>query len=47
MWELHRNGLFLVKFMYRALVIAEVVPYNTFIWKLKLLLKINFFVVFV
>jgi hypothetical protein len=29
--------------MYRALVIAEVVSYNTFIWKLKLLLKIKVF----
>jgi hypothetical protein len=34
---------FFVKSMYRALVIAEVVPYNTFIWKLKLLLKIKVF----
>jgi hypothetical protein len=43
MWGLHQNGLFFVKSMYRALVIAEVVPYNTFIWKLKLLLKIKVF----
>jgi hypothetical protein len=40
---LHQNGLFLVKSMYRALLIAKVVPYNTLIWKLKLPLKIKVF----
>ena len=30
-WGLHQNGLFLVKSMYRALLIAEAVPYNTII----------------
>jgi hypothetical protein len=29
--------------MYRALATAKVVPYNTFIWKLKLPLKIKVF----
>jgi hypothetical protein len=47
MWGLHQNGLFSVKFMYRALVIAKVIPYNTFIWKLKLPLKIKVFFVLV
>jgi len=42
-WELHQNGLFSVKSMYKALVTAEAVPYNTFIWKLKLPLKIKVF----
>ena len=42
-WGLHQNGLFSVKSMYRALLIAEVVPYNTLIWKLKLSLKIKVF----
>ena len=44
-WGLHQNGLFSVKSMYRALLIAEVVPYNTFIWKLKLPLKVKVFFV--
>jgi hypothetical protein len=42
-WGLHQNGLFSVKSMYRALLGAEVIPYNTLIWKLKLLLKIKVF----
>jgi hypothetical protein len=42
-WGLHQNGLFSVKSIYKALVIAEVVPYNTFIWKQKLPLKIKVF----
>ena len=28
---LHHNGLFLVKSMYKALLIAEAIPYNTLI----------------
>ena len=42
-WGLHQNRLFSVKSMYRALLIAKVVPYNTLIWKLKLALKIKVF----
>ena len=42
-WGLHQNGLFSVKSMYRALVTAEAVPYNTFIWKMELSLKIKVF----
>jgi hypothetical protein len=42
-WGLHQNGFFSVKSMYRALLIAEAVPYNTLIWKLKLPLKIKVF----
>jgi hypothetical protein len=30
--------------MYRALLGTQVIPYNTFIWKLKLPLKIKVFV---
>ena len=30
-WGLHQNGLFSVKSMYRALLEAEAIPYNTFI----------------
>ena len=30
-WGLHQNGLFYVKFMYKALLTAEAAPYNTFI----------------
>ena len=44
---LHQNGLFLVKSMYRALVTAKAVPYNTFIWKMKLPLQIKVFLVLV
>jgi hypothetical protein len=42
-WGLHQNGLFSVKSMYRALFGVEAIPYNTFIWKLKLPLKIKVF----
>jgi hypothetical protein len=42
-WGLHQNGLFSVKSMYRALLGVEAIPYNTFIWKLKLPLKIKVF----
>jgi hypothetical protein len=42
-WGLHRNGLFLFKSMYRALLGSEATPYNTLIWKLKLSLKIKVF----
>jgi hypothetical protein len=30
-WGLHQNRLFSVKFMYKALLIGEAVPYNTLI----------------
>ena len=40
---LYQNGLFSVKSMYIALLIAETAPYNTLIWKLKLPLKIKVF----
>ena len=43
-WGLHQNGLFSVKSMYRALLGAEAIPYNTLIWKLKLHLKIKVFI---
>ena len=47
-WGLHQNELFSVKSMYSALLTAEAAPHNTFIWKLKLPLKIEvFFVVLV
>jgi hypothetical protein len=47
-WGLHQNGLFSVKFMYRAVLGVQAIPYNTLIWKLKLPLKIKvFFVVFI
>jgi hypothetical protein len=42
-WGLYHNGLFLVKSMYRTLLGTEAIPYNTFIWKLKLPLKIKVF----
>ena len=42
-WGLHHNELFSVKSMYRALLGAEAIPYNTLIWKLKLPLKIKVF----
>ena len=42
-WGLHQNGLFSVKSMYRALLTAEAAPYKTFIWKLKIPLKIKVF----
>jgi hypothetical protein len=42
-WGLHQNGLFSVKSMYRALLGTQALPYNTFIWKLKLPLKIKVF----
>jgi hypothetical protein len=42
-WRLYQNGLFSIKSMYRALLIAKVFPYNTLIWKLKLPLKIKVF----
>jgi hypothetical protein len=42
-WGLHQNGLFLVNSMYRALLGAEAILYNTLIWKLKLSLKIKVF----
>jgi hypothetical protein len=42
-WGLHQNGLFSVKSMYRALLIAQAIPYNTLIWKLNLPLKIKIF----
>ena len=45
-WGLHQNGLFSVKSIYRALLGAEAIPYNTFIWKLKLPLKIKVFMWF-
>jgi hypothetical protein len=34
---------FLVKSMYRALLLSEALPYNTLTWKLKLPLKIKVF----
>jgi hypothetical protein len=43
MWGLHQNGLFSVKSMYKALLGIQAIPYNTFIWKLKLPLKIKVF----
>jgi hypothetical protein len=42
-WGLHQNGLFLVKSMYRALLGVQALPYNTFIWKLKIPLKVKVF----
>jgi hypothetical protein len=42
-WGLHQNGLFSIKSMYRALLGTQALPYNTFIWKLKLPLKIKVF----
>jgi hypothetical protein len=30
-WGLHQNGFFSVKSMYRALLLAEAIPYNTLI----------------
>ena len=30
-WRLHQNGLFSVKSMYRALLGAQAIPYNTLI----------------
>jgi len=42
MWCM-QNGLFTVKSMYRALLGAQAMPFNTFIWKLKLPLKIKVF----
>ena len=42
-WGLHQNGLFSVSFMYRALLGAQALPFNTLIWKLKLPLKIKVF----
>jgi hypothetical protein len=30
-WGLHQNGVFSVKSMYRVLLGAEAIPYNTFI----------------
>jgi hypothetical protein len=42
-WRLHQNRAFSVKSMYRALLGTEAIPYNTFIWKLKLPLKIKVF----
>ena len=42
-WGLHQNGLFSVKSIYKALLGAEAIPYNTLIWKLKLPLKIKVF----
>jgi hypothetical protein len=42
-WGLHQNGLFLVKSMYRALLGIQALPYNTFIWKLKIPLKVKVF----
>jgi hypothetical protein len=42
-WGLHQNGLFLVKSMFRALLLSEALPYNTLTWKLKLPLKIKVF----
>jgi hypothetical protein len=43
LWGLHQNGLFSVKLMYRALLGTQALPFNTFIWKLKLPLKIKVF----
>jgi hypothetical protein len=43
-WGLHQNGLFSVKSMYRALLGTQAIPYNTFIRKLKLHLKIKVFI---
>jgi hypothetical protein len=40
---LHQSGLFSVKSMYRALLTAQAIHFNTFIWKLKLPLKIKVF----
>jgi hypothetical protein len=42
-WGLHQNGLFTVKSMYRALLGTQAIPFKTFIWKLKLPLKIKVF----
>jgi hypothetical protein len=42
-WVLHHNRLFSVKSMYKTLLGTEAIPYNTFIWKLKLPLKIKVF----
>jgi hypothetical protein len=42
-WGLYQNGLFSLKCMYRALLTAQAIPFNTFIWKLKLPLEIKVF----
>jgi hypothetical protein len=42
-WELHQNGAFSVKSIYRALLGVQAIPYNTFILKLKLPQKIKVF----
>jgi hypothetical protein len=42
-WGLHQNGLFSVKSMYRASLGVQPLPYNTFIWKLKIPLKVKVF----
>jgi hypothetical protein len=42
-WGLHQSGLFSVKSMYRALLTTQAIHFNTFIWKLKLPLKIKVF----
>jgi hypothetical protein len=42
-WGLHQNGLLSVKSMYRALLGVQALPYNTFIWKLKIPLKVKVF----
>jgi hypothetical protein len=43
-WGYTRMGAFSVKSMYRDLLGVQAIPYNTFIWKLKLPLKIKVFI---
>jgi hypothetical protein len=43
-WGLHQNKLLSIKSIYRALLKIQAIPYNTFIWKLKLPLKIKVFI---
>ena len=43
-WQLHKSGQFSVRSMYSALLDVRVLPINKPVWKLKIPLKVNFFI---
>lgn len=42
-WDASKNGTFTVNSMYKKLMFGNVIPRQSFIWKLRLLLKIKIF----
>ena len=42
-WQLYKSGQFLVRSVYSALLDVRVLPINKPVWKLKIPLKVNFF----